>query len=60
MSWRDLTGANRDNGDEISKTLLPQLPPVQIRKTKTMKTIRNKFVLLAIVIAGRLSRKEVT
>ena len=31
---------------------MPQLPPVQIRKTKTMKPIHKTITLLAIVIAG--------
>src|SRR6059036_3840764 len=36
----------------FSPSLFPPLAPVQILKTTPMKTIRNKFVLLAIVIAG--------
>src|SRR4029077_5739294 len=36
----------------FSASLFPPLATVQILKTTRMKTIRNKFVLLAIVIAG--------
>src|SRR4030095_2000426 len=36
----------------FSASLFLPLAPVQILKTTPMKTIRNKFVLLAIVIAG--------
>src|SRR5206468_4075252 len=36
----------------FSPSLFPPLAPVQILKTTPMKTIRNKFALLAIVIAG--------
>ena len=36
----------------FSPSLFPPLAPVQILKTTPMKIIRNKFALLAIVIAG--------
>src|SRR5437762_6951905 len=36
----------------FSPSLFPPLAPVQILKTTPMKTIRTKFALLAIVIAG--------
>src|SRR4030095_13863986 len=36
----------------FSASLFLPLAPVQILKTTPMKTIRNKFVLLAIVIAS--------